>query len=100
MAKRKDNNNDDLITLVDDKGNETLYQILFTFQPDDSDKGYILLVPADAEPGEQVDVTAFAYHPDEDGSAKEAELFEIEDDDEWEMVENMLDTFLNDPNMQ
>ena len=89
MAEKQNMNDDSLITLVDDKGNETLYQILFTFQPDESDKGYVLLVPDDAQPGEQVDV-----------SATEAEFFEIEDDAEWEMVEGVLDTFLNDPNMQ
>ena len=100
MAEKQNMNDDSLITLVDDKGNETLYQILFTFQPDESDKGYVLLVPDDAQQGEQVDVTAFAYYPDEDGSATEAEFFEIEDDAEWEMVEGVLDTFLNDPNMQ
>ncbi|KRM06465.1 MAG: DUF1292 domain-containing protein [Liquorilactobacillus ghanensis] len=90
---------DDLITLVDDQGNETLYQILFTFESDDYGKSYILLIPADSQPEEQVDVLAFSYDPDE-GSANEAQLHDIENDDEWDMVEGVLDTFLNDEKLQ
>ncbi len=91
---------DDLITLVDDQGNESLYRILFTFDSEDYGKSYILLVPADAAPDEQVDVLAFSFKPDGNGEAKDADLFEIDDDDEWDMVEGVLDTFLNDENMQ
>ena len=38
--------------------------------------------------------------PDENGDAKDAELFDIESDEEWDMVEGVLDTFLNDENMR
>lgn len=34
---------EDLITLVDDDGNEELYKVLFTFDSDDFGKSYILL---------------------------------------------------------
>ena len=57
------NNQEELITLVDDQGNETLYQVLFTFESEDYGKSYILLVPAGSEPEEQVDVLAFAFNP-------------------------------------
>ena len=98
MAKNNQNqsNDDNLITLVDDKGNE----ILFTFESEDYGKSYILLIPAGSEPEEQVDVLAFAFDPDENGDAKDAELYDIESDEEWDMVEGVLDTFLNDENMQ
>ena len=43
---------------------------------------------------------AFAFDPDENGDAKDAELYDIESDEEWDMVEGVLDTFLNDENMQ
>ena len=94
------NNQEELITLVDDQGNETLYQVLFTFESEDYGKSYILLVPAGSEPEEQVDVLAFAFNPDENGDAKDAELFDIESDEEWDMVEGVLDTFSNDENMR
>ena len=89
-----------MITLVDADGNETLYEILFTFESEDYGKAYILLIPAGSEPEEKVDVLAFSFNPDEDGQAKDAELYDIESDEEWDMVEGVLDTFLNDENLQ
>ncbi|KRL03058.1 DUF1292 domain-containing protein [Liquorilactobacillus capillatus] len=91
---------DNLITLVDENGNETLYKILFTFESDDYGKSYILLIPTDSQPEEQVDVLAFSFDPDENGEATDADLHDIESDEEWEMVEGVLDTFLNDEKMQ
>ena len=35
MSKKEQNQNDNLITLVDDQGNESLYEILFTFESED-----------------------------------------------------------------
>ena len=90
---------ENLITLVDDNGNETLYEVLFTFESEDYGKYYILLIPAGSEPEEQVDVLAFSFNPDEDGEATDAELFDIESDEEWDMVEGVLDTFLTDENL-
>ncbi|MEY8662200.1 DUF1292 domain-containing protein [Ligilactobacillus faecis] len=90
---------ENLITLVDQDGNETLYEVLFTFESEDYGKSYILLIPAGSEPEEQVDVLAFSFDPNEDGEAKDAELFDIESDEEWDMVEGVLDTFLNDENL-
>lgn len=89
-----------MITLVDADGNETLYEILFTFEPEDYGKAYILLIPAGSEPEEQVDVLAFSFNPDEDGQAKDAELYDIESEEEWDMVEGVLDAFLNDEKLQ
>lgn len=42
----KGDDKDRQITLVDDQGNEELYEILFTFHSDDYDKSYVLLYPA------------------------------------------------------
>ena len=44
------------ITVSDDNGNETLYEVLFTFDSEDYGKSYILLIPAGSEPGDQVDI--------------------------------------------
>ena len=43
---------------------------------------------------------AFAFNPDENDDSQDYELFDIESDEEWEMVEGVLDTFLNDENMR
>jgi uncharacterized protein YrzB (UPF0473 family) len=85
------NGKDDVITLVDDNGNETLFNILFTFDSEDFDHSYILLYPADAAADDEVDIQAYIFNPD-DGDNGELKL--IESDDEWDMVEQVLNTFL------
>ncbi|KRM18755.1 hypothetical protein FC40_GL000538 [Ligilactobacillus hayakitensis DSM 18933 = JCM 14209] len=93
-------NNQDInyVSLTDENGNETLYQELFNFHSDDFDKSYLLLVPAGSEPEEQVDVVAFSFDPNED--TDDYTLNDIQTDEEWDMVEGVLDTFLNDENLQ
>lgn len=86
------------ITVSDDNGNETLYEVLFTFDSEDYGKSYILLIPAGSEPGDQVDVLAYSF--DFEAEGEDVDLNEIESDEEWDMVEGVLDTFLNDENMQ
>ncbi|WP_261806676.1 DUF1292 domain-containing protein [Lapidilactobacillus luobeiensis] len=87
------------ITLVDENGNEELYEVLFTFDSEDYDRSYVLLVPANSAEGETVDIYPFAYTPDENGDATSGDLMPIEDDAEWEMVQGVLDVFMNDENL-
>ncbi|BDR60085.1 DUF1292 domain-containing protein [Lactobacillus xylocopicola] len=84
------------ITLVDDKGNEELYEILFTFHSDDYDKSYILLYPAAVSEGDEVEILAFSYDTDEAGDVSSSDLHEIEAEEEWDMVQGVLNTFLDD----
>lgn len=87
------------VTLIDDNGDETLYRTLFAFESPDFGKSYLLLVPADAQPEEQVEVLAYIFDPSKDNT-EESELVPIEDDAEWDMVEGVLDTFLTDEKLQ
>lgn len=91
------------ITLVDEAGAEQLFNVLFTFTADEDDtdnkfagKSYILLYPEGTQEDDEVDIQAFAFNPDEDGEATEGDLQPIEDDEEWAMVEEVLNTFLDD----
>lgn len=84
------------ITLEDEEGNTELYKVLFTFDSEDFDRSYVLLVPSGAEVDEEVDIYPFAYTPDENGDATSGDLVPIEDEAEWEMVQGVLDVFLND----
>lgn len=93
MSQNQDRKDNDVITLVDDEGNETLFNILFTFDSEDFDHSYILLYPADAAADDEVDIQAYIFNP-EDGNNGELQL--IESDDEWDMVEQVLNTFLAD----
>lgn len=90
------NGDDRQITLIDDQGNEELYEILFTFHSDDYDKSYVLLYPASAGEDEEIEVLAFSYDADAEGDVTSSDLHEIEADDEWNMVQGVLNTFLDD----
>lgn len=97
MTKNKKNNaRDRRITLVDDQGNEEPYEVLFTFHSDDYDKSYVLLYPAAASEDEDIEVQAFSYDADDAGDVTSSDLHPIKSDEEWNMVEGVLNTFLND----
>ena len=93
MSQDQNSKENDVITLVDDDGNETLFNILFTFDSKDFGHSYILLYPADAAADEEVDIQAYIFDP-EDGDNGELKM--IESDEEWDMVEEVLNTFLAD----
>jgi len=84
------------ITVIDENGNEQLCEVLFTFHNDEFDKSYVLYFPVGAEEddNEEIEIHASSFTPDDEG--KDGELQPIESDEEWEMIEEMLNTFLDD----
>ncbi|MFV0246531.1 MAG: DUF1292 domain-containing protein [Mycoplasmatales bacterium] len=88
-------NEEKYITLIDDDDNEVLAEILFTFKNDG--ENYVLLTPVkeleDKELEDEYDVIAYKYEEMEDQSV--GNLIEIREDaqGEWEMIEEMLETF-------
>lgn len=94
MSKQQANNDENLITLIDEDGNEQLFKELFTFDSDDSGKSYIFIYPAEQENDDSVDIQAYIVADNEDGDGQD--LVPIEDDKEWDMVEQVLNTFLDD----
>lgn len=85
------------ITIVDEEGNETLYEILFTFDSEDFDKSYVLVYPAGDSEEEAIELEAFSYVEDENGT--EGELKPIETQEEWDMIEEVLNTFITDEDL-
>ena len=67
MTEQVNDEKDRQITLIDDQGNEELYEILFTFHSDDYDKSYVLLYPAAVGEDEDIEVQAFSYDADDAG---------------------------------
>ncbi|MFD1126360.1 DUF1292 domain-containing protein [Lentilactobacillus raoultii] len=83
------------ITLVDDNGEETLYDVLFTFKSEDFDRSYILIYPAGKKDNEEVEIQAYALPAGDDPSDPQGgELQPIQTDKEWDMIESVLNTFL------
>jgi len=83
---------DDLITLLDQDGNETLFRIHLTIDgQEEFGKDYVLLYDASTPEGEEVELLAYAYEQAE-GEA-EGRLMEIETEAEWQMIEEVFNTF-------
>ncbi|KRM74658.1 DUF1292 domain-containing protein [Secundilactobacillus collinoides] len=89
-------NKEQQITIVDEDGNEELYNVLFTFTSADFGKSYILLYPSGKTDDEEVDIQAYQLADSDDPADPQGgDLLPIESDDEWDMVESMLNTFLD-----
>lgn len=86
------------IIIPDENGEEHLFEVLFTFDVDETSQSYITLTPVDqqgeeAEEGEEEEVEVYAFRYEEkEGDDDDLSLFPIESDEEWEMVEEMLQT--------
>ena len=90
------NHGENNITVVDEEGNEQLCEVLFTFDSEEFGKSYVLYYPmgADDNDEEDIEIHASAFMPSEDN--EDGELMPIETDEEWEMIEEMLNTFLDE----
>ena len=86
--------NEKQLIFVDEDGNEVLCNILFTFDSEEFNKSYVLFTPVTSEEEEQIDVAAASYVQGEDGTV--GELFAIESDEEWQMIEDVLASFDED----
>lgn len=78
---------DNKLTLVSDDGTETICEVLFTHEHEG--KNYVVF-----EIIESGEVTAASYEPDQDES--EGAFKDIETDEEWDMLERLLDDYYND----
>ena len=86
--KEKDDNR---LVYTDDNGNEVLCEILFTFHADEFDKNYVLFYPIGEEDEDgTINVRAAQYIEKEDDEEGIGELFEVTNDDEWAVIEEML----------
>ncbi len=83
---------DNKIIFKDEEGNDHEFELLFTFDSEETKKSYAVMATED-ENGE-LEVIAAIYNPNEEDEI--GELFPIEDDSEWEMVEKTIDAFFDE----
>lgn len=90
------NHGENQITIVDEEGNEQLCEVLFTFESDEFRKSYVLFqqVGENEDDEEGPEIHAYAFNPSEEG--EDGELIPIETEEEWDMVEEMLNTFYDE----
>ena len=82
--------NDKQMIITLDNGEEVLLNILFTYENETRKRTYVFVYEDEHED----DVMAYIY--DENTHS----LSEIEDDDEYDEVEEVFNTFMNDENIQ
>ncbi len=85
---------ENIIWITNEEGVEEKYEILFDFDSDDFGKSYVLYFPAGASEDEEIEILASSYEQSENG--KEGNLKPVETDEEWDMIEELLATFLAD----
>ncbi|HLS61100.1 MAG TPA: DUF1292 domain-containing protein [Virgibacillus sp.] len=83
------------IVIPDENGDEHLFEVLATFDVDETEQSYIAVIPIEQKDDEEVEVYAFRYEVKEKDDDDLA-LFPIESEEEWEMVEELLETLSDD----
>ncbi|MGM9923703.1 MAG: DUF1292 domain-containing protein [Bacillus sp. (in: firmicutes)] len=95
MSKVNYNPIDEQITIIDENGNEQLHQTLFSFYSEDFDRTYILYYPiGEEDENGEILVHASVLLESENEEDTEAGLQPIETDDEWDIVEEVYNTFM------
>ena len=85
--------NEQQITIIDENGNEQLCEILFFFHSDEFNKDYVLYYPiGEEDENGEIIVHASAFVQNEEDT--EGELMPIETEEEWDVVEEMYNTFV------
>ena len=75
-------------SLIDSEGNETVYDVLFTFESEETNKNYIVYTDNSKDEHGNIEVYASIYDPEDPHSKLEA----ITSEKEWKVIETILDT--------
>lgn len=91
---------EETMTIVDENGNEHVCEVIFTFESKDYGKSYVLyhVLSGDEtdDDDEEIEIHASSFTPATEGKDGEegGELMPIEDDEEWAMVQETFNTFV------
>ena len=75
-------------SMLDENGKEVVYDVLFTFENDETGKNYIAYTDNTRDDSGNIQVYASTYDPDDPQSKLEA----IETEKEWKVIETILET--------
>ena len=82
---------EEIIYIADEEGNEEEFEVIVKFEVDGSDAKYMMVAPVEPHEGE-TDVYAFRYEEEGD----DIQLFVIQDDTEWDLVEETFNAFVTE----
>ena len=80
--------NKNTIKVYDEKGNEVICDILFTFDSDETKKSYIVYTDNTKDSNGKVQVYASIYNPKDE----KMKLEDIKTEKEWQVIETILQT--------
>lgn len=80
--------NKNTFSMIDENGKEVVYDVLFTFESDETEKNYIVYTDNTKDEEGNIEVYASIYHPEDENGRLEA----IETDKEWKIIETILET--------
>lgn len=75
-------------SMIDENGKEVVYDVLFTFESDETNKNYIVYTDNTRDEAGNIEVYASIYDPENPNSKLEA----ITTDKEWKVIETILET--------
>ncbi|HBV22549.1 MAG TPA: DUF1292 domain-containing protein [Jeotgalicoccus sp.] len=90
------NKEEELLTLYDEDGSEVLYRKMLEFYHPDFDKNYVILAEEGnfSDDEEDIELIPMINVPDEDGDG--GKFLPVETDDEWNMIEEVVNTQMDD----
>lgn len=90
------NNEEELLTLYDENGNEVLYRKMLEFYYPEFKKEYVVLAEEGAQSDDEdmIELVPMINEPDESGDG--GKLVPIETDEEWDMIEEVVNTEINE----
>lgn len=75
-------------TMIDENGREIVYDVLFTFESEETNKNYIVYTDQSKDDKGNIQVYASIYDPENPNSKLES----IETEKEWKVIETILET--------
>ena len=75
-------------SMLDENGNEIVYDVLFTFESEETNKNYIAYTDNTIDETGNVEVYASIYNPGD----PQTKLEPIESEKEWKVIETILET--------
>ena len=74
--------------LTDENGKQTVYDVLFTFDSEETGKSYIAYTDNSKDETGNIQVYASIYHPEDENTKLEP----ITTEEEWKVIETILET--------
>ncbi|WP_124727943.1 DUF1292 domain-containing protein [Staphylospora marina] len=87
----------EILIIPNDEGKDEEFEVLYTFEHNDTGKKYMFVTPVQSEEDDEEEyqeVLAFRYN--DDGGEFRLEMIDEDNEEEWDMVEEMFNTLFSD----